>query len=240
MPGPTTRRRWKLTLAQAYAGSLALHAALALPFVLHERATPPLEPSTLAIELQGVVADSQSEQKVQQQTRGETKQKETATPKPAAAEAAPEQEPPKEQTDNGDLPPPPRQASTSSPPAANQTSGSPGANDVTGAEEQKAAQRIRDRIAETLEYVKRLSKKVQANLVYPEEGRQAGLRGAPKVSFAILANGQISPETLKIVESSGHPKLDASALKTVRSAAPFDPPPRAMTIAIAVDFGPQH
>jgi protein TonB len=42
---------------------------------------------------------------------------------------------------------------------------------------------------------------------------------------------------LKIVESSGQPKLDASALKTIRASAPFAPPPKEMTVAIAVAFG---
>jgi protein TonB len=57
------------------------------------------------------------------------------------------------------------------------------------------------------------------------------------VSFTILASGQIRPETLKIVTSSGQPRLDGGALKTIRASVPFDPPPKEITIAIAVDFG---
>jgi len=110
-----------------------------------------------------------------------------------------------------------------------------------GAEERQKAQIIRQDPEEDINllkgYVKRLTKKVQANLIYPEEGRQAGLHGAATVSFTILGSGQIRPETLKIVASSGQPKLDASALKTVRSSAPFDPPPKEMTVAISVSFG---
>jgi periplasmic protein TonB len=85
--------------------------------------------------------------------------------------------------------------------------------------------------------VKLLSKKVQANLVYPDEARQAGLHGTATVSFAILRTGQIRPETLKVVVSSGQPKLDESALKTIRASIPFDPAPKEMTVAVAVDFG---
>ena len=87
------------------------------------------------------------------------------------------------------------------------------------------------------DYVKLLTKKVQANLVYPDEGRQAGLQGTATVSFTILGTGQIRPESVKIVASSGRPQLDASALKTIRASVPFDPPPKEMTVAIAVAFG---
>jgi hypothetical protein len=45
------------------------------------------------------------------------------------------------------------------------------------------------------------------------------------------------PESLKIVAGSGQAKLDESALKTIRASVPFDPPPREMTVAIAVAFG---
>jgi periplasmic protein TonB len=98
----------------------------------------------------------------------------------------------------------------------------------------KADQQEIDRLRD---YVKLLTKKVQSNLVYPDEGRQAGLTGTATVSFTILGTGQIRPETLKIVESSGQPKLDAGALKTIRASAPFNPPPKEMTVAIAVAFG---
>jgi periplasmic protein TonB len=82
-----------------------------------------------------------------------------------------------------------------------------------------------------------LSKKVQDHLVYPDDGRQAQLQGTATVSFAILRSGQIRPETLKIVTSSGQPRLDTSALKTIRASIPFDPAPKEMTVVIAVDFG---
>jgi hypothetical protein len=34
--------------------------------------------------------------------------------------------------------------------------------------------------------------------------------------------------------------LGASALKTVRANAPFDPPPKKLTLAIIIEFGPQQ
>jgi periplasmic protein TonB len=268
----------KFTIFHGLAASLALHSALGLPVVLYSRALPTEEP-TLVIELQGVVADSQSEQKVLQEIKEEAKQNEVkpdeaATTKPdeatvakpaqeapAVAEMAPRNEQPVTVAENGSEspPPPPTPAQTQSPPTPTQTpsppapaaetssppaetkAGTAGLNNTSGAEVQQKAQTIKtDREAEVSrlrEYAKLLTKKVQANLVYPDEGRQARLQGTATVSFTILASGQIRPETLKIVASSGQPKLDESALKTIRASLPFEPPPKEMTVAIGVGFG---
>ncbi len=231
MPERKTKKRSTFTIYHGLAASLALHSALGLPFVLSSLTSPVEEPSTLVFELEGMVADSQTEQKVQQEAKGEAKQDE--------ADAAKPEDRPKDVAENDEeaaTPPPP-------PSSAKATQGSAGSN-ISGDEEQQIAQTIRnDRAAEIdrlKEYVKLLSKKVQSKLVYPDEGRQAGLQGAATVSFAILRTGQIRLETLKIIESSGQPKLDASALKTVRSSIPFAPPPKEMTVAIAVAFGRKH
>ncbi len=56
------------------------------------------------------------------------------------------------------------------------------------------------------------------------------------VAFTVLVSGQIRPGSLKIAESSGQAALDASALKTIRASAPFDPAPRELNLAITVDF----
>lgn len=221
----------RFTIYHGFAASLALHSAVGLSFVLHGVAAPPEEPSPLVFELQGLLADSQAEQKVQQET-GEAK--------PDEAKAPPSEDRPKDvAADDREAAKPPPEPD----PSPAKTQATAGAN-REGAEEQQNAQTIRnDREAEIdrlKDYVKLLSKKVQSRLVYPDEGRQAGLQGAATVSFAILPTGQIRPETLRVVESSGQPKLDASALKTVRSSVPFAPPPREMTVAIAVAFGRKH
>src|SRR5262249_52858368 len=97
----------------------------------------------------------------------------------------------------------------------------------------------RERIAD---YVKLLSKKVKTKLVYPKEGRRAnerrkaGLLATATVAFTILSDGQIRPESLRIVISSGQAVLDTSALAAIRASVPFDPPPKVMTVAIPVDF----
>jgi protein TonB len=232
-------RRLKFTIYHGLFASLALHSALSLPFVVYSLAAPPEEPPTLVIDLQGVVADSQTEQKVVQETKGEAKPDETAPAK--REEATPTPTPPSEvkptevAADDTELatPPPPQPAPAQ--PQAETKSGSAGAITTPGVQEQQKAQTIK---ADPLkDYFKLLSKKVQANLVYPDEGRRAGLQGTATVSFRILQSGQIRPETLKIVTSSGQPQLDANALKTIRSSAPFDPPPKEITVVIGVRFG---
>jgi protein TonB len=77
---------------------------------------------------------------------------------------------------------------------------------------------------------------VQANLVYPDEGRRTGLQGTATVSFTILADGRLRTDSLKIVAAAAS-TLDASALQTIRASAPFDPPPREITVKIDVAFG---
>jgi protein TonB len=235
-------RQSKFTVWHGLAASLAFHAALGLPFVWYALAEPPDEPPTLVIELQGAVAENQTEQKIQQETKGSAEQEKAEPAKPAEAPAAePADDHPVDDKDASMPPPAPEQPKQTSEPIAEAKSGSAGSNNIAGAEERQTAQTIRTDPESELEqlrkYVKLLSKKVQTHLVYPSEGRQAGLHGTVTVSFTILPTGQIRPETLKVVASSGQTKLDASALKTIRASIPFDPPPKEMTVAIAVDFG---
>lgn len=63
------------------------------------------------------------------------------------------------------------------------------------------------------------------------ERKPPGLRlpGTALVEFALDSRGAIV--TARIVETSGDAELDALALKTVASAAPFDPPPAELTAA---------
>jgi periplasmic protein TonB len=235
-------RKSKFKIWHGLALSLALHSALGLPFVLYALAELPDEPPTLVIELQGAVAENQTEQKIQQETKGGAEQQKAEPAKPAEAptkQAADDH--PVDDNDASMPPPAPEQPKQTSQPAAEAKSAGAGSNNIAGAEERQIAQTIRtdpeSELEQLREYVKLLSKKVQTHLVYPDEGRQAGLHGTATVSFTILPTGQIRPETLKVVASSGQPKLDASALKTIRASISFDPAPREMTVAIAVDFG---
>jgi periplasmic protein TonB len=244
------RQKLKFTLWHGLAASLAIHSILGAPFVVHGLERPNDEAPVLVVELQGAVSDSQAVQRVLQQTRGDERQEQAPAAKPEPTpppEPASPDRPPDQLADNGDQPPP--EPETTAPSTAKQTDEQParpategGANDVKGVEEQRTAQTVKqdddaDRLAE---YIKSLSKKIESHLVYPDEGRQAALQGVTTVSFRVLGNGQIRPETLKVVASSGQPKLDAIALNTIRASVPFDPPPKEMTIAIGVAYGRKH
>lgn len=287
-------RKFRFTIYHGLAASIAIHAALGLPMFLYAPAAAPEEPPTLVVELQGLVADTQTEEKVLQETKGQAAAATAAPAPPPVAETPPVQPPPDPEKA---APPPPPEAQVAPPPAAEaapppdaeaprqaqeapptkqaetpqpkevqtpppeapqprqaeaprpetartqESSTAPGAANVKGDEETRKAQAIKlsEEEADRLrKYVKGLTKRVQSNLRYPDEGRRAGMQGAATVSFTLLANGQIRPDSLKIVESSSQPKLDASALETVRSSVPFESPPKEMTVAIAVVFGRKH
>ncbi len=242
MAANNTRRISRFTIWHGIAASLLLHAAPAASILWSTRAAPADEPPTLVVELQGAIADSQTEQQVQQEIKGAADQDKPAPPQPVQAppsEAA-EQHPIDDQ-DAAMPPPAPSPTEQKRAPQADAKSAGTSAETVAGTEQQQIAQTIQSdpptEIELLREYVKLLSKKVQAHLVYPDDGRRAGLQGTATVSFAILRNGEIRPETLKIVASSGQSRLDASALKTIRASLPFDPAPKEMTIVIAVEFG---
>jgi protein TonB len=225
-------RALKFTIWHGLAASLALHSALALPFVVNALAPPPNDLPTLVIELQGVVSDAQAEERVAQQTPDQPPPPQQQQPTPP-----PKQAPPPEPDEDAAARSPEPQPQI----VPLQQQVPPQARQVRDPDEQQKAQVIkteRDPDADYLrEYVKRLTKKVQANLVYPDEGRKAGLQGNATVSFRLAADGQIRPGTLAVTTSSGQPKLDASALATVRACAPFEPPPREITVAFVVGYG---
>jgi periplasmic protein TonB len=227
------KRRWKFTLYHGFAASLILHSALAMPFVIHAwAAAPDDDDPTLVIDLNGVITDTQTEQKLVQETKGEVTPQPTPPAPAAQAVAAAEQPQPE-----AEIPTPAPSPQTPSPPRPDTKSADAGANNVRGANQQQDAQTILQADPARLDaYMKALTKKVESNLVYPDEGRRA----SAKVSFVVRSDGQIRPDSLKIIESGGQAVLDASALKTIRACLPFAPPPTEMTLAITVDFGPKH
>jgi protein TonB len=79
-----------------------------------------------------------------------------------------------------------------------------------------------------------IRKRIQRALRYPRKAQQAGKTGQAKVRFLICADGQV--KDLEIVESSGHAILDKNALKTIKRAAPFPPPPVPALIVMPVRY----
>jgi TonB family protein len=229
--------------------SLVLHAALSVLLLVDTRPTPE-RPPVIVVELTGIIAEQQVNQRDIQEAQGEREQKEVKQDEPAtpalaqAAETIPE-EGPKEIAEDETLPPPtPAETKQDESPGelrpmTEQAAAGNGSNTIVGAEEQQIAQVISEADEKALiaEYLKALSKKVQDNLVFPQGVQRDRRRYVTVVSFALSSSGAILPNTLKIRKSSGQAKIDESALQTMRNVAPFAPPPKDMTVSIDVDFG---
>jgi len=228
--------KFTFTMRQAFAASAALHSAVIAPFALNVAAPPPEDDDMLVLDLRGLQTDVQLDEQIKRQTSGaagvsaDLQKTAIAQNESPANDATPNEE-------DGSAPTKPRKAA----PKAKNAAGEPGPTDVNGAEQLQKAQKIHDPAPDQLDplkvYAKILSKRVQSKLVYPEEGRQAGLQGVTTVSFTIMSDGSLRPESLKVVNSSGHPKLDESALKTIRACFPFEPPPKEITLSLAVTYG---
>jgi protein TonB len=230
---PTRRSGRRFTLLHGLSISLALHGAFCLPLVLNLSPREE-EPSALVFEMDGALSDSQSDEATEQDVKG-------ADPTPApAAQAATDETETKPETDvrpDGEIAQNARRAAAA---ASEQKQASAGLENAAGGEEQRKAQTIdKTKGADddlVMAYVKKLSKRIRSRLVYPSEARAAGLQGSATVAFTIAASGQIVASTVRVLVGSGQPALDASALKTVRMASPFAPPPREMSVAVAVVF----
>ena len=85
-------------------------------------------------------------------------------------------------------------------------------------------------------YGARLSRRIMANLVYPEEVRKHGIEGVSRIMFTVMESGDIKTGSLRVQRSSGYPGLDESALKSALASSPFEERPKEMTISIAVSF----
>jgi protein TonB len=85
-------------------------------------------------------------------------------------------------------------------------------------------------------YISALARLVNSHLIYPKEVKKKRLEGVTSVSFVVTGSGEIKPDSLGIKRSSGYPELDANALKTIQSLAPFQRPPREMTISLEIEF----
>jgi protein TonB len=93
------------------------------------------------------------------------------------------------------------------------------------------------KLDELKKYLAKLKKKVQGNLVYPEEAKKSGYEGTPVVKFTLTDSGGIRPGSLVIARSSGYAVLDMNAMKAAQDSAPFERPEREMEVAIGVGFG---
>jgi len=75
-------------------------------------------------------------------------------------------------------------------------------------------------------YLLHLKQKIQGVWVYPSVAAKSGLGGALAVEFAISKEGELL--YVNLLDSSGHAILDESAIKAIRTAAPYFPFPERM------------
>ena len=77
-------------------------------------------------------------------------------------------------------------------------------------------------------YLERWRQKIETigNLNYPIEARRKGIEGSLQMLVTLAADGSV--KQLEILKSSGYSILDDAAVRTVRSASPFEPFPNEM------------
>lgn len=63
---------------------------------------------------------------------------------------------------------------------------------------------------------------------------RGGGRGTAKVGFRVTTSGSVT--SLRIIKSSGSPRIDQNALRHIQRAAPFPPPPSGAQTSFSVDF----
>ena len=226
--------------------SLAIHACIVLPIVTWMLNAPHAtyrSSNRLNVEVVGIIAKRQTSQQPQRIK--------IYLPKPA--------EPPKELNDRKPVAVPKEpvsiepltqqiESSTNAPEAMRlpQAASTPyedsnlsGARAQAGADTQQPQQTIavhsdmNDRIAA---YMAQLTRHLQSNLIYPQDAKKKRIEGTSLVSFVISESGGIQPNTLVVKRSSGSAALDASALRTVASSAPFQKPPRELNVSIELEF----
>jgi protein TonB len=223
----------KITFYHGLAISLLLHASLALPFLL-----PPLhaakqsQQEKLRIELFGMISNRQVEERHEgtenpQQEKKMAQQENQAVPRPSAdtyqtvAAKSPVQSAKAE--DNPNQAQPVFRASL------------PVDSSKAGAAVEQRQQSINSKAA-LQEYMAKVTKRIQTNLVYPKEVRENGVEGITLIAFTITTAGDIREDSLRVQKSSGYAALDSSAVKSAQDSAPFEKPPKELDIAIAVAF----
>lgn len=74
-------------------------------------------------------------------------------------------------------------------------------------------------------YLLHLKQKIQGVWIYPAEAARSGLGGSLTVEFGIANDGRLL--YVNLIDSSGHSTLDQSAVRAIKTAAPYYPfPPR--------------
>jgi protein TonB len=115
------------------------------------------------------------------------------------------------------------------PPSGGETAGTPPvvADKGQGSLEKSKTRYLREHFA----YIRDL---IMSQLVYPQQARRMRWSGRVTLSFIVHEDGSVG--SIRVVESSGFPLLDRSAMDTVRKVAPFPRPPTSAEIVVPVNF----
>ncbi|MGD9818607.1 MAG: TonB family protein [Desulfomonilaceae bacterium] len=102
----------------------------------------------------------------------------------------------------------------------------PGANDFfPEGDVEEAVVDINTREDTFYSYMLHLKKKIEGVWVYPSAAAKSGLGGSLALEFSIAKDGQLL--YVNLLDSSGHTILDESAIRAIKTAAPYFPfPPR--------------
>jgi protein TonB len=74
-----------------------------------------------------------------------------------------------------------------------------------------------------ISYYASIKRKIELVWQYPYEAAAAGIQGELMLDFVIARNGKV--DSIELVRSSGSKILDDEAIRSIRTAAPFDPIP---------------
>ncbi len=230
-----------ITLYHWLAVSLLIHAGIVIPFVLGIPHGPHHKGHhRLTVELYGMIADRQQEEK-----KGGTPKKQVPVRPREVKKTTPKQTVEKEKTPVTESPVVSEEKTETGKDDESETTGpevriasSPGTSGVGGegmSQRQLSIGYARES-DRTKAYLSRLAKRLHSHLVYPEETRKSGVEGVAWIAFVITESGTIKGNSVRIVKSSGYAALDANAVESALSSAPFERPPKELNVSIGVEF----
>lgn len=200
----------------------------------------------LAIELFGIIADRQQEERrggtgvvprkatqqnvARQQVKKAVPKRSPDTHKAVAADTPVYEEKVDDKPQSTDKARERTGASTTSLPAA---SGSPG----DGVQQRQLTIGYEGGHESTLkQYLTKVAKKIQTHISYPKEMKTKGVEGVSWIAFVIMQSGEIREGSLEVYKSSGYAAFDSSAMESVRKSTPFEKPSEELPVNVAISF----
>lgn len=211
----------KFNFYHGLAISLLLHLCLTLPLFLPALHLAHHRSERLNVEVFGMISNRDvAEQHAGSETPQQTRRAVQAANNPVSRSAADKfqaESPVKvEKADD-------RPSQPVSQPAAGVSA--PAAAGGEGEQVQSHKDQVNPSANEMSSYMARVSRRIQANQVYPKEFKGNGIQAVTTIAFTITSSGNIREGSLRVINGSGYQILDASALRTARDCVPFEVPP---------------